>query len=47
MRKREYKEPTMEELEFEQLPTLLVGSDSAPTSASFEDYENGEFSWDE
>ena len=47
MRKKEYKEPTMEEFEFEQLPVLLAGSNEATKSAEFDNYEDGEFSWDE
>ena len=42
--KKKYEKPSMEVLECEQEVQLLAGS-PAPTSASIDDYEDGEFSW--
>ena len=46
MKKKDYEKPTMQVVEVRQQAQLLAGSDkAAPTGASFEDYEDGEFSW--
>ena len=43
--KKKYEKPSMRVHELKQRARLLVGSNPAPTSASFEDYGDGEFSW--
>ena len=48
MKKKEYERPTMQVVQLQQQPTLLAGSNPAPSSASFEAYEeDNTFSWDE
>lgn len=47
MKKKEYERPTMQVVQLQQKPTLLAGSNPAPNSASIDDYEDGEFSWEE
>ena len=45
MKKKEYERPTMQVVQLKQQPQLLAGSNPAPTGASIDDYEDGEFSW--
>ena len=46
MKKRKhYEEPSMKVFELKHRQQLLVGSNPATTSAKFEDYEDGEFTW--
>lgn len=46
MKRKEYESPTMQVVEMRQQPQLLAGSDkAAPTGASIDDYEDGEFTW--
>lgn len=45
MKKKDYEKPTMEVVQLKQQTHLLAGS--TPNSASIDDYEDGEFSWDE
>ncbi len=47
MTRKEYKQPTMKIAQMKHRQRLLAGSGeaAAPTSASFEDYKDGEFSW--
>ena len=47
MKKKEYERPTMQVVKLKQQPQLLAGSNPAPNSASIQDYEDGDFSWDE
>ena len=47
MKKKKYETPAVEVVELNQQTVLLAGSNPAPDSASFEDYEDGEFSWEE
>ena len=44
-KKKEYERPAMQVVQLKQQPQLLAGSNPAPTGASFEDYQNGEFTW--
>jgi hypothetical protein len=44
-KKQFYEKPSVEVVVMNQKPTLLAGSNPAPNSASFDDYENGDFSW--
>ena len=44
MKKKEYERPTMQVVQLKQQPQLLAGS--APNQASIDDYEDGEFTWD-
>jgi len=45
MKKKQYLRPSVEVVELRQQQHLLAGSNSAPNSASFEDYQDGDFSW--
>lgn len=46
MKRKEYESPAMQVVEMRQQPQLLAGSDkAAPTGASIDDYEDGEFTW--
>ena len=46
MKKKQYEKPSVEVVVLNQQPTLLAGSNPAPNSASFEDYEEDIiFSW--
>lgn len=45
-KKQFYEKPSMKVFELKQQPQLLAGSNPAPNSASFEDYEEDDtFSW--
>ena len=44
MKKKKYEKPSLEVVVLNQKPTLLAGS-NPPNQASFEDYQNGDFSW--
>ena len=44
MKKKEYEKPAMQVVQLKQQPQLLAGS--APNQASIDDYEDGEFTWD-
>jgi len=46
IKKRLYERPSMKVFELKQKPALLAGS-AVTQSASIEDYEDGDFSWDE
>ena len=41
--KRKYEKPAMQVVQLKQQPALLAGS--APNQASFDNYEEGEFTW--
>ena len=43
MKKKEYEKPSVEVVVMKQQPTLLAGSSTA--EAQFENYQDGEFSW--
>ena len=45
MKRKKYEVPTMQVVEVKQQSQLLAGSNPAPNQASFDDYENGEFTW--
>ena len=45
IKKRLYEKPLMKVFELKQKPALLAGS--MTTTAEFEDYGDGNFSWDE
>ena len=45
MKKKKYETPAVEVVVLNQKSTLLAGSNPAPNSASFEDYQDGDFSW--
>lgn len=45
MKKKMYEKPTTKVYELKQQPQLLAGSNPAPTGASIDDYQDGEFSW--
>ena len=45
MKKKEYERPTMQVVQLKQQPTLLAGS--TPNQASFDNYQDGGFSWEE
>ena len=47
MKKKKYEKPSLEVVVLKQQPTLLAGSNPAPTGASIADYEDGVFSWDD
>lgn len=47
MRKKEYERPTMQVVELRVMNQLLAGSVSTMPPASFEDYQNGVFSWED
>ena len=46
MKRKEYERPTMQVVEVKQQAQLLAGS-AVTKSASIDDYEGGEFSWEE
>ena len=46
MKRKKYERPTMDVVEVKQQAQLLAGS-AVTQSASIDDYEDGEFSWDE
>ena len=46
MKKKKYEKPSLEVVVLKQQPTLLAGS-SAPTKASFDDYEDGGDVWNQ
>ena len=46
MKKKEYERPTMQVVKLKQQPQLLAGS-AVTQSGSIDDYEDGEFSWDD
>ena len=46
MKKKEYEKPSVEVVVLKQQTALLAGSNPAPDQAIFDDYEDGEFSWD-
>ena len=43
MKKKQYEKPAMQVVKLKQQPQLLAGS--MTTTAEFDDYENGDFSW--
>ncbi|MBR6508875.1 MAG: hypothetical protein IKT19_05040 [Paludibacteraceae bacterium] len=43
--KRKYEKPSMEVFELQQQQQLLAGS--TPNSATIDDYQDGEFSWED
>ena len=43
--KRKYEQPSTRVIELRQSTMLLAGSNTAPNSASIDDYEDGVFSW--
>ena len=45
MKKKDYQKPTMQVVMLQQRAQLLAGS--TPGTASFQNYQNGNFSWDE
>ena len=45
-KKREYEKPSMRVFPLRQKPQLLVGS-PVTQSASIDDYQDGDFSWNE
>ena len=47
MKKKLYEKPSVEVVVMKQQPALLAGSNPAPDIASFDDYQDGEFSWEE
>ena len=44
--KKKYEKPSMQVFELKQQPQLLAGS-SAPTKASFDDYQDGGDVWNQ
>ena len=46
-KKKKFEKPSMQVIELQQRTMLLAGSNPAPTGASIDDYEDGEFSWEE
>ena len=44
MKRKEYEKPTMQVVLLRQQPQILAGS--TPNSASIQDYEEEDFSWD-
>ena len=47
MKKKMYEKPTTKVYELKHRTMLLAGSNPAPTGASVDDYQDGEFSWEE
>ncbi len=47
MKKKQYEKPSVEVVVLNQQHALLAGSNPAPNQATFDDYEDGEFSWDD
>ena len=48
MNKKTYKTPTMQVVKLQHQSHILAGSEvAAPTSASFDDYKDGDFDWNE
>ena len=45
MKKKKYEKPSVEVVVLKQQPALLAGS--APNQASIDDYEDGDFSWND
>lgn len=45
MKKKDYQKPAIDIVELEHQQQLLTGSNPAPTGGSFDDYEDGAFSW--
>ena len=46
MKRKVYESPAMQVVEVRQQVQLLAGSDkAAPTGASIDDYDDGEFTW--
>jgi len=45
MKRKLYETPAAEVVAVQQQLQLLAGSNPAPNSASFEDYQDGDFSW--
>jgi len=45
MKRKEYERPTMQVVQLKQQPQLLAGS--TPNQASFDNYQDGDFSWDD
>ncbi len=46
MKRKQYEKPSVEVVVMKQQPTLLAGS-AVNQSARFEDYEEGNFSWED
>lgn len=46
MKKKDYLKPTVQVVNLQQQLQLLAGSNPAPNSASIEDYQDGDFSWE-
>ena len=47
MKKKFYEKPSVEVVVLNQQTQLLAGSNPAPDQAIFDDYEDGEFSWED
>jgi len=47
MKRKDYRIPKTKVVNLQQRQQLLVGSNPASTSATIDDYKDGEFSWED